>query len=278
MAVLLAVVTLLSWPCRQGTRVADLDVSLGFLEKTLTDNLFVEAAFRFQTSSSFVASAGNSDIYIELRSGGRLLAEDSFAPPSPTSTWQPGKDYAWLRRVFIPPFIDEFSPSFKGAEALSVTVGFTAPGPGGTALRSPVLTRKFRVMPAENVPVILYLDGWNAQESPPENPAVSWRWTGRVARCAIDNPGRDALLVIRGETGPGSPQITLKIGDRVLDEFHLDRASFDKSYSVAKEEMGTGRDFILTVAVDRTFVPAKTIAGSTDERELGIKVTLLYFR
>jgi hypothetical protein len=278
LAVLLAAVTFLSWPCRRGIRAADLDVSIGFLDKTLTDDLFAELTLRFGTSPSFVAPAGDSDVYLELRSGDRLLADDSFSPPAPTSTWQPNKEYAWLRRVYIPTFIDEFSPSFKGSEVLSVTVGFTASATGGAALRSPVLTRKFRLVPAENLPVILYLDGWHPPESAPGNPSASWRWTGRAARCAIDNPGREALLVIRGETGPEAPQITLKLGDRVLDEFLPEATKFEKSYRLGKEQMGTGRDFILTIAVDRTFVPAKTIPGSTDERELGAKITLLYFR
>lgn len=290
LAVLLVAVTFLSWPCRRGVRAADLDVSVGFLDKTLTDDLFAEMTLRFGTLSSFVAPAGDSDVYVELRSGDRLIAEDTFAPPAPTSTWQPDKEYAWLRRIYIPPFIDEFSPAFKGSEVLGVTVGFTAPAAGGAALRSPVLTRKFRLVPAGDLPVILYLDGWYPAESASGNSSVAWRWTGRTARCAIDNPGREALLVLRGETGPGAlqgadpqakapaPQIVLNLGDLVLDEFRPEGTVFEKSYRLSKEQMGTGRDFILTIAVDRTFVPARTVPGSTDERELGIKVTLLYFR
>jgi hypothetical protein len=73
-------------------------------------------------------------------------------------------------------------------------------------------------------------------------------------------------------------KITFKINDLTLDEFIPTDNVFDKSYSIKKEMLGDKDEFNLTVEVDKTFVPAKIIPNSKDERELGIQVSLIYFR
>jgi hypothetical protein len=42
--------------------------------------------------------------------------------------------------------------------------------------------------------------------------------------------------------------------------------------------LGDKDEFYLTVSADKTFAPAKVIPNSKDERELGIQVSLIYFR
>ena len=55
----------------------------------------------------------------------------------------------------------------------------------------------------------------------------------------------------------------------VLDEFIPGEITFEKSYTVKKEMLGDKDEFILTVAVDKTFVPSKVFPQNKDERELG---------
>lgn len=108
-----------------------------------------------------------------------------------------------------------------------------------------------------------------------------WRWTAKEAVCVIDNPHRDATLVIRGgvnlEAVPGQ-KVIFKINDTVLDEFVPQEAAFEKTYKITREMLGDKDEFRLIVTTDKTFIPAKTIPGSKDERELGVQISFIYFR
>jgi hypothetical protein len=73
-------------------------------------------------------------------------------------------------------------------------------------------------------------------------------------------------------------KITFKINDLTLDEFVATRELFEKSYDVKKEQLGDKNEFSLTIAVDKPWVPVKVFPNSKDERELGIQVSLIYFR
>jgi hypothetical protein len=42
--------------------------------------------------------------------------------------------------------------------------------------------------------------------------------------------------------------------------------------------LGIEAKFYLVIAADKTFIPAQVIPGSKDERELGIKISFIYFR
>jgi len=101
--------------------------------------------------------------------------------------------------------------------------------------------------------------------------------TGREARVAIDNPGRDALLVVRGTVDAAAPadqRITIAIDGRVLEEFGPGPGDFERRYAVGKDMLGAGKDFLLSISVDRTFVPA----GAADGRDRGVMISLVYFK
>ena len=105
--------------------------------------------------------------------------------------------------------------------------------------------------------------------------------SAREGRCVIDNPRRDALLVIKGgvnkEIVPNQ-KVIFKINDLVIDEFVPDETVFEKSYTLKKEVLGDKDEFYLVITTDQTFVPAKLYPQSKDERELGVQVTFIYFR
>jgi len=108
-----------------------------------------------------------------------------------------------------------------------------------------------------------------------------WRWTTKEARCIIDNPHRGALLVIRGgvnlEALP-EQKVIFKINDQVLDEFIPEESHFERSYNIKKEMLGDKDEFVLTIATDKTFIPAQVIPNSQDKRELGLQISFVYFR
>ena len=108
-----------------------------------------------------------------------------------------------------------------------------------------------------------------------------WRWTGKEARCIIDNTHRDALMVIKGGVNLEAldeQKIIFKINDLVLDEFIPEESYFEKSYNIKKEMLGEDDEFYLTIVTDKTFVPAKIDPNSSDERELGVQISFIYFR
>jgi hypothetical protein len=281
LAVLIVLAALLSWPCGKQIGVRGIELAVTFSARVLTDNLFTDVTYRVRTSSSLAPIADDNRIVSIFAYHGRPLLRDEYEPPVPTSRWEPGKEYTFTRRIYVPAFIDEFDPGFRGKEKLDLAVGLVSAsdkngGPGLVLFR-----QKLRVVPAAESPVIAYLSGWHDPEADPGNPDLRWRWTSKEARVAIDNPGRDALLVLRGSSNPDAvpgQKITLSIEGMTLEKFTPDRGEFERRYTVKKEWLGTGKDFELVIAVDKTFIPATVTPGSNDERELGVRISLLYFR
>jgi len=281
LAVLLVLSALLSLPCRKQMGVRGIELSVGFSDRVLTDDLFTQVTCRVKTSPSFAPIAEDNQIVLRLFDHGRLLVRDAFEPPIPTSKWEPDREYAFTRTIYIPPFIDEFDPAFRGVETVALDVGLGPPTGGADRPPLVVHTRTLRLVPAADAPVMVFLDGWSPRETLPGD-QIGWRrWTGREARVAIDNPGRDALLVIRGSVDAAAPadqKITIAIDGRVLEEFEPGRRDFERRYAVGKDRLGARKDFVLTVSVDKTFLPAKAVPGSADGRELGVRISLIYFR
>jgi hypothetical protein len=281
LAVLSVLATFLSWPCREQIGVRGIELSVTFSSRVLTDNLFTDITYRFRTGGSFAPLAEDNAVVSKFLRRGRLLFQDEFRPPVPTSKWEPGKEYVFTRRVYIPRFIDEFNPAFRGAETLEMNVGLASLAGGEGRPRLIVHNRNLKVLPSPESPLIVFLEGWYDLETAAADPTRSWRWTAKEARVVIDNPHRDAVLVVRGSVDSAAPpgqKITIGIEGRVLESFAPGSGDFERQYAVRKEWLGEGQDFILTVSVDRTFVPAKTTSGSKDERELGVRISLVYFR
>ena len=70
----------------------------------------------------------------------------------------------------------------------------------------------------------------------------------------------------------------IKINDLLLDEFIPRRSHFERFYRIDQGMLGEEDRFSLVISTDKTFIPARVIPGSGDERELGIQVSFLYFR
>ena len=174
------------------------------------------------------------------------------------------------------------TPSSRGEETLRLSVGLYSPFDRTGKAKFQIFDEKLKVVPPPpDTPEIVYENGWYDQENSPTSPLKRWRWTAGEARCLIDNPRRDALLVVRGALNTDAvkdQKVILKINDVVLDEFIPPTGEFDKTYKIAKDMLGNENDFRLTIATDKTFVPAKVYPTSKDERELGIQVSFIYFR
>jgi hypothetical protein len=210
-----------------------------------------------------------------------LLFYDNHSPEIPTSRWEPGKEYTYSRRIYIPTFIDKSDPMFKGEGTLRLSIGLNSPYDRSGRLPKPLFEKKLKFLPTPaDAPKISYEDGWYDLEISPETSLKRWRWTAREARCKIDNPRRDALLFIKGGVNLGvlnNQKVIFKVNDSILDEFIPKESKFEKSYRIKKEILGEEDKFYLVISTDKTFIPKQVILRSEDERELGVQISFIFF-
>ncbi len=279
---LILVMAFISIQCKKKAAVAGVDVTVTFSEEKLSDNLITDVNYTWKTDSKFVKMGQDFNVFVHFWHNGNLLFSDDHIPAVETSKWEPEKEYAYTRRIYIPTFVDEFDPDFKGEETLKLSLGFFSPYDRSGKSKQEIIEKKLKVFPPPlDTPEIIYEEGWFDQEINPESFLKQWRWMGKTAKCIIDNPHRDALLVIKGGLNLESvkdQKVILKINDLTLDEFIPTESSFEKSYNIKKEMLGDGNEFHLTISTDKTFVPAENTPNSTDKRELGLQISFIYFR
>jgi hypothetical protein len=268
--------------CQKKTAVKGVELSVTFSEPTLSDNLITDVEYKWKTNKDFQKLDRDYNIFVHFWHNTNMLVQDDYTPDIPTSQWEKSKEYTHKRRIHIPAFIDEFDPQFKGEATLRLSVGFANPYDRSGKAELEVLSQKLKVVPPPlGTPEVIYESGWFDLETNQDSVLKQWRWTGKEAKCVIDNPHRDALLVIKGGVNLEAvkdQKISFKINDLTLAEFIAADNVFEKSFNIKKEMLGDKDEFYLTVGVDKTFVPAKIIPNSKDERDLGIQVSLIYFR
>jgi hypothetical protein len=279
--VLLAAVLAVS-ACKKKTQVKGVELGVSFSQAALSDNLMTEVTYKWKTGADFKPMDRDYTVYVHYWHDTNLIVQDDYAPDVPTSKWEKNKEYSIKRRLYIPAFIDEFDPQFKGEETLRLSSGFYNPFDRTGKSQREVLSKKLKVQPPPlGTPEVIYENGWYDQETNRDSALKQWRWTAKEAKCIVDNPKRDALLVIRGETYASAvkdQRVIFKINDLVLDEFVPEPGVFEKSYAIKKEQLGDKDEFLLTIAVDKPFNPAKMLPDSKDDRELGLMIGLIYFR
>lgn len=281
-AILLIIAAALSVSCRKKASVKGIDLAVDFSDKTLTDNLITDITYRWKTTGEFQKMDQDLNAFVHFWNGSNMLFQDDYVPEPPTSKWEPGKEYVTTQRIYIPKFIDEFDPQFKGEETLRLSIGLYSPYDRTGKVKFQIYDETLKVLPPPaDTPEIIYENGWYEQEIDPKTNLKRWRWTAGEARCLIDNPRRGALLVVRGALNTDAvkdQKVIFKINDTVLDEFIPPTGVFDKSYKITKDMLGDQNDWRLIIATDKPFVPAKVYPNSKDERELGIQVSFIYFR
>ena len=271
-----------SFNCKEKTQVEGVELDVTFGEEQLSDHLITDMKLGWKTGQEFQKMNQDLMVFVHFWHKENLLFQEDYFPDPPTSQWEPGQEFVHTHRIYIPQFIDEFDPDFKGEETLRLVVGFFSPYDRSGASEQKVLEEKLVVVPPPlDTPEIIYEEGWYNLEINPDAFLKQWQWTAGEARCIIDNPHRDALLVIRGGVNLevlDDQKVTFKINDLILDEFIPEESHFEKSYNIKKEMLGEGEEFYLSIVTDKVFVPAEVMPNSNDKRELGIQVSFIYFR
>jgi hypothetical protein len=283
-AVLMLIVFLavLSSQCAKKSQVKGITLDVTFSEEELSDDLITDMQYTWKTTPEFEKIEDDRQVYVHFWHKNNMLLQDDHIPDVPISEWEADQEYVYSRRIYIPEFIDEFDPEFKGEETLRLSVGIVSPYDRTDETQQEIMEKKLKVFPPPlDTPEKIFEDGWYDLEINPDAFLGQWRWTAKEARCIIDNPKRDALLVIKGGVNLEvleDQKVIIKINDLILDEFIPTESYFEKSYNIKKEMVGEGEQFFLTIATDKVFVPAKVIPNSKDERELGLQISFVYFR
>ena len=275
-------IAVIFFQCNKKSQVQGITLDVTFSEEELSDDLIADIQYTWKTDSSFVKIEQEMQVYVHFWHKNNLLLQDDHIPEVPISEWDADQEYVYSRRVYIPEFIDEFDPEFKGEETLRLSVGISSPYDRTDETQQEIFEKKLNVLPPPlDTPEKIFENGWYDLEINPDAFLGQWRWTAKEARCIIDNPKRDALLVIKGGVNLDAledQKVIIKINDRILDEFIPDESYFEKSYNIKKEMVGEGEQFFLTIATDKVFVPADMIPNSKDNRELGLQISFVYFR
>ncbi len=279
---LILFMTVISFQCKKKSQVQGITLEVTFSEEELSDDLITDMQYTWKTDSNYVKIEQEMQVYVHFWHKNNLLLQDDHVPEVPISEWEANQEYVYSRRIYIPEFIDEFDPEFKGEETLRLSVGISSPYDTTDGTQQEIFEKKLKVLPPPlDTPEKIFEDGWYDLEINPDAFLGQWRWTAQEARCIIDNPKRDALLVIKGGVNLDAledQKVIIKINDRILDEFIPAESYFEKSYNIKKEMVGDGEQFFLTIATDKVFVPAKVFPNSKDERELGLQISFVYFR
>ena len=204
-----------------------------------------------------------------------LVWTDNHQPPTPTTSWTPGSRIQYTRTVFVPLRADPGD--------VTLQIGLYSPG---SQTRLPLIgtdvggraydAGRLRIERASTLAD--YTAGWHDREVAEHDPSVEWRWTTGQAALSFKNPRRDATLYLHldnpGDVFEDTQHVDVTMGAQQLAEFDLvPKHPQIRKILLKAADMGTGDAFEVRIAVDKTFVPATSAHGSSeDHRELGVRV------
>ncbi len=242
----------------------------------------IEMAYRFVVAGAAPAFTEDDTVFVHfLDTDGELMWTDDHQPPVPTTQWKPGQTVEYSRTMFVPKF------PYSGDTTVVVGLysprsGARVPMAGQTKGQREYQVGSFNLHPQTDNLYVVFKDGWHETEVAEDATGVEWQWSKKTATLAFRNPMRDVLLYLQCDQpvkALGFPQqVELRIGPTVIDSFALPPGRPElRKVNLTSAQLGNGETVEVTVAVDRTFVPATTTQlKSTDARELGIRVFRAY--
>jgi len=262
------------------TPVATATVALGRADAAIGTP--IEMTYRFVVAQDAPKIGEDDTVFVHFIDTDReLMWTDDHQPPVPTSQWKPGQTIEYTRTMFVPKF------PYSGDTSIVIGIyspksGARVPLSGQSRGQREYEVARFNLHPQADNLYVVFKDGWHETEAAEEQTGVEWQWSKKTATLTFRNPMRDALLYLQCDQpvqGLGESQhVELRVGETVLDSFTLPPGQRElRKVSLTSAQLGTGETVDVTVAVDKTFVPATiTQLKSTDARELGIRVFRAY--
>jgi len=242
----------------------------------------IEMTYRFVVAPNAPRIAEDELVFVHfLDVDGELMWTDDHQPPVPTTQWTPGRTIEYSRTMFV--------PKFPYTGETTVELGVYSPGSGAriplageTRGQRQYRVAKFTLHQQTDNLYVVFKEGWNETEVAQEQTGLEWQWSKKMATLAFRNPMRDVVLYLQCDQPVhelGEPQrVELRIGDTVIDSFALPPGPRElRKVDLAAAQLGSGETVEVTVAVNKSFVPATiTQLKSSDTRELGIRVFRAY--
>lgn len=244
----------------------------------------MEMTYRFAVAADAPAFTEDYLVFVHfLDTDGELMWTDDHEPPTPTRQWTPGATVEYPRTMFVPkfPYVGE----------TRIEIGLFSPATDDRLPMAGETTgqRSYRVatfdmrLETDDLSVV-FGDGWHPTEVAEEFLGPEWRWSTKEATLSFRNPGRDVRVYLQldqpSTAFPEPQRVEVRVGDAVVDSFFLPAGQMElRRIQLAAGQLGTAETVELAFSVDRTFVPASVPAlGSTDQRELGIRVFRAFVR
>lgn len=238
----------------------------------------LEITYRFQVAADAPAFDLDHRVFVHfLDNDGEMMWADDHAPAVPTKQWKPGQTVEYTRMMFVPvyPYIGEADIHLG---LYSPSDGSRLPLAGEDAGQRSYKVGTLQLLPQSENVFLIYREGWHPTEVAPDNSAVEWQWTRKVATIAFKNPKRDAIFYLHADnpsnvfTDGQTVQVVLngQLVDTITISPHQEHITRTK---LTAAQFGTADMAELRLEVDKTYVPALVpAANSRDSRELGIRV------
>jgi hypothetical protein len=264
--------------CREAGPQMDVQVQVKMDSKTLPATGPVELTYVWTMAAD--AEPVSSDYLVFAHywgTDGEIHWQDDHQPPIPTSQWKPGQTVEYTNIHFIP----DTAP--QGEITLRVGL-YDQKGTGGKVILSGHPERKpdyevmrFEVTPADQLPIIIYDQGWYDQEFEQGQPGgTSWRWCRQEAVCWIESPERPCALFLEIQAparllGAGQ-SVTLELEQIELATLQLDGPDRVIRRIPIPDQLRQDRDCVCLVLRTDKVLQSQGTGNGTDDRELGLKV------
>ncbi len=284
-SVLVVIAALMVSACGNSTDTAPALVAMP--EVTL-DRVEAPVASPIEMSYRFVALPGTAlskdyTVFVHfLDADGEIMWTDDHQPSVPTSQWKPGMAVEYPRTMFIPKFPYE-GQTFVEVGLYDPSTGERVRMEGESTGQRAYRVASFRLRLQSDAPFLVFTDGWHQAEVSVEGTGIEWQWTRQEGILAFKNPMRDALLYLQLDqpvVDHGAHHVEVRLGSTVIDAFDLKQGQREvRKIAIAKEQFGTADTVTMSIAPDKTFVPAAIPAlRNTDTRELGVRVFRAYLQ
>lgn len=239
----------------------------------------MDMTYRFVVAPDAPAFAEDYWVFVHfLDTDGELMWTDDHPPPTPTRQWKPGSTIEYSRTMFVPkfPYVGE---TRVDVGVFSPKAGTRLPLAGTTRGQHAYTVATFNLRLQTDNLFVVFRDGWHETEVGDETSGVEWQWSKKEATLSFRNPKRDVVFFLQADQPvgvlPEAQRVDVRIGPTVVDSFTLARGSLRelRRISISASQLGTDDTVEMTIAVDKTFVPASIPElRSTDVRELGVRV------
>jgi hypothetical protein len=241
----------------------------------------VDVTYRFVVSGGAPAFTEDYVVFVHfLDADGERMWTDDHEPPTPTRRWKAGDTIEYTRTIFIPKF-PYVGPARVELGLYSPQTGERLPLAGDDTGMRAYRVATFNMSRQADSLFVVFKDGWHDTEVS-EDGGLEWQWSRGEGVIAFRNPKRDAQLILQVDQAVRAfeePQrVDVRLGATTLDTFTLTPGVRElRRIALPAAVLGNADTVEMTIAVDRTFVPADVPAlRSSDARQLGIRVFRAY--